>query len=91
VSDLGIHGGYIGEWHSHLCTKAEPSPTDIRSLFEISEAPNYLTRCPVMFIASVDTTKKKVADLASWVFPVSGRMYSINVQVTPSDQIGGKI
>ena len=91
ASELGVNGRYIGEWHSHLMLQSEPSPTDIRSLFEISQAPNYLTRCPVMLIAGIDKTQSQTTDLASWVFPISERMYEINIQVVPSEQIGAGI
>jgi len=91
ASELGVCGRYIGEWHSHLMLQSEPSPTDIGSLFEISQAPNYLTRCPVMLIAGIDETHLQTTDLASWVFPISGRMYGINIQIVPSEQIGAGI
>jgi len=77
ASELGAHGVYIGEWHSHLVPNPEPSSVDIESLFGISEAVHYLTRCPVMVIAGLDPSTRKVANINSWAFPVGGRMYPI--------------
>jgi integrative and conjugative element protein (TIGR02256 family) len=80
AAELGERGLYIGEWHSHLEAEPRPSPTDIRSLFGIASAPNYLTRCPVMIIAGYDPAAEKVAGLFAWSFPVAGRMYSIRLE-----------
>jgi integrative and conjugative element protein (TIGR02256 family) len=77
--ELGERGCYIGEWHSHLKATPSPSATDIDSLFGIASAPNYLTRCPVMIIAGFDPADKKVAGLFAWSFPVSGRMYPVEI------------
>lgn len=75
--ELGERGSYIGEWHSHLARQAAPSPIDMESLFGISGAPNYLTRCPVLLIVGLDPATEKVACLQSWSFPVGGRRYDI--------------
>ena len=77
AKELGTRGTYIGEWHSHLVPAPVPSPRDIDSLLGISEAPNYLTRCPVMVIAGFDPRSQKVTDIGSWVFPIGGRMYPV--------------
>lgn len=77
-SELGDHGAYIGEWHSHLVADPKPSAVDIESLFGISEAPHYLTKCPVMIIVGLDPSTRKVANIKSWTFPVGGRMYPID-------------
>lgn len=90
--DLGDRGLYIGEWHSHLVVVPEPSGRDIQSLFGISEAPNYLTRCPVMLIAGATADQSGERRLLAWVFPLSGRMYSVQVHVlreSNSPQIDG--
>jgi integrative and conjugative element protein (TIGR02256 family) len=75
--ELGSRGMYIGEWHSHLEAKPQPSPTDIESLFGVAAAPHYLTRCPAMIIAGLDAGTGKVAALGSWAFPVEGRVHEI--------------
>jgi integrative and conjugative element protein (TIGR02256 family) len=41
---------YLGEWHSHPSSSCSPSTTDITSLVEISQDPNYSSECPVMLI-----------------------------------------
>jgi len=87
ASELGPRGIYIGEWHSHLVAEPEPSPDDIKSLFGISKAPNYLTRCPVMVISGFDPNISKVTSLRSWVFPVGGRIYDIPNQTVSSDVV----
>jgi integrative and conjugative element protein (TIGR02256 family) len=84
---LGEKGVYIGEWHSHLEPKPEPSPTDIQSLFGISGAINYLTRCPVMLIAGLDASTGKVTTYRSWAFQASGRMFCIANKTLPNDFI----
>jgi len=84
-SELGDRGLYIGEWHSHPGFEPYPSPRDIRSLFEISTAPNYLTVCPVMIIAGVGAANRPEATLTVWAFPISGRMYSLDIR-TVSEQ-----
>jgi integrative and conjugative element protein (TIGR02256 family) len=81
--ELDDRGCYIGEWHSHLEAMPRPSVTDIHSLFGIASAPNYLTRCPVMIIAGFDPVEKKVAGLFAWSFPVSGRMYPVEIDPNP--------
>jgi len=87
AKELGQRGVYLGEWHSHLVSDPEPSTTDIDSLFGISKAVNYLTRCPVMVIAGVDTKTRKVSSFRSWVFPIGGRMYPITNRVVVSDEV----
>lgn len=77
TDEFGTKGMYIGEWHSHLEISPNPSSTDIESMFGIAQAPNYLTRCPVMIIAGLDNRTGKVVNLSSWVFPVGGRIYPI--------------
>jgi integrative and conjugative element protein (TIGR02256 family) len=68
---------YIGEWHSHLEISPEPSPRDIASMSGIADAPNYLTRCPVMLIAGLNIATRKVEAVRTWAFPVGGRIYPI--------------
>jgi len=85
AEELGCRGMYIGEWHSHLVRDPAPSVLDIESLFAISKVPNYLTRCPVMVIAGLDSHAGTVANLRSWVFPVGGRKYDIPHQVVSVD------
>lgn len=77
AEELAEKGGYLGEWHSHLCVDPEPSAVDVESLFGISEAQNYATRCPVMVIAGLDTQTGKVGKLCSWAFQLGGRAYHI--------------
>lgn len=89
ASELGKKGVYIGEWHSHLVADPQPSPKDIESLFGISKAPNYLTRCPVMLIAGFDPDSQKVTNLHSWVFPIGGRIYDIHHRIVPDDELNG--
>ena len=86
-SELGDHGAYIGEWHSHLVADPKPSAVDIESLFGISEAPHYQTKCPVMVIAGLDASTKKVADIKSWTFPVGGRVYTIETVTGNGDAV----
>lgn len=81
ASELGDQGQYIGEWHSHLVAHPQPSPTDIDSLVGISRALNYPTRCPIMVIVGLDPASKKAADVRSWAFPVSGRVFSIPSEI----------
>jgi len=81
ASELGERGAYVGEWHSHLVTDPQPSPIDVESLFGVSAAPNYLTRCPVMVITGFDRAVGKVVTTNSWAFPVGGRMYRIENEV----------
>ena len=80
AAELGERGLYVGEWHSHLEAEPQPSLTDIRSLFGIALAPNYLTRCPVMIIAGFDPAAHRVAGLFAWSFPVAGRLYPIGLE-----------
>ena len=87
ISELGQKGVYIGEWHSHLTKIPQPSPKDIESLFGISSAPNYLTRCPVLVIAGFDSKSKKVIHLYSSVFPVGGRIYDINCKIISEEEL----
>jgi integrative and conjugative element protein (TIGR02256 family) len=84
--EFGDRGLYIGEWHSHPGSKAYPSPRDIQSLFEISRAPNYLTVCPVMIIAGVDDANRAEATLKAWAFPISGRMYSVDINAVSEQE-----
>lgn len=73
-------------------TGAEPdpqqSPTDVESLFGIASASNYLTRCPVMVIAGLDPETRRVAELGSWAFPLSGRIYRVEIEVIADDKGG---
>jgi len=85
ASELGSKGLYIGEWHSHLVAEPKPSPTDIESLLEISKAPNYLTRCPVMIITGFDKNTNKFTTFGSWVFPIGGRIYNIKNNIIEGD------
>lgn len=87
AAELGMRGMYVGEWHSHLSPSPQPSALDIDSLFGVSRAPNYLTRCPVMVISGLDPATGKVASLNSWVFPVGGRTYNVPNQVTNPEVI----
>ena len=89
ASELGPRGSYIGEWHTHLVPQLDPSPTDIESLFGISSAVNYLTRCPVMVIATLDPITKEISQLGSWVFMINGRMYSIPHRLIDDDLLNG--
>lgn len=82
AQELGEHGVYLGEWHSHLVPVPHPSPTDIESLSGISSAPHYLNRCPVMIIAGLDVETGKVAEVGAWSFPVGGRIYEIHYTVS---------
>lgn len=77
AAELGDRGVYLGEWHSHLVAVPRPSPTDITSLYGIAVAPNYLTRCPAMIIAGLDTRSGKVDTTRAWVFPQNGRVYEV--------------
>jgi integrative and conjugative element protein (TIGR02256 family) len=74
---------YIGEWHSHLESDPQPSTRDIDSMSGIAAAPNYLTRCPVLLIAGLDTKTQQVAALKTWAFPIGGRMYPIANELLP--------
>jgi integrative and conjugative element protein (TIGR02256 family) len=87
TGELGQRGVYLGEWHSHLVPEPEPSPTDIDSLLGISNAMNYLTRCPVMIIAGVDPKARQVRSLRSWAFPVGGRIYDVPIRVAVLDEL----
>jgi integrative and conjugative element protein (TIGR02256 family) len=88
AATLGPKGIYVGEWHSHLSADTRPSPLDVDSLFGIAEAPNYLTRCPVMLIAALGKDRK-VADVVAWAFPVGGRMYHIPCTATSRKEAEG--
>lgn len=78
--ELGDKGQYLGEWHSHLVRHPQPSALDIQSLFAISRAPNYLTRCPVSVIAGLNPATGHVDEISAWSFPVQGRMYPIGME-----------
>ena len=82
---LGNRGMYVGEWHSHRSAVLQPSHLDVESLFGIADAPNYLTRCPVMVIAGLDPATGKVAETGAWAFPVTGRMTEITQTVMSCD------
>ena len=43
---------YIGEWHSHPTEDNRPSQTDLTSLRQVAQQPNYLTTQPLMIIMS---------------------------------------
>jgi len=88
ASELGGLGAYIGEWHSHLEADPEASPTDIDSLVGISEAPHYLTRCPVMVIAGLDPPTGRVRSLKSWAFQIGGRMYPVEAETSELELLG---
>lgn len=77
--EFGTQGLYLGEWHSHLETDPEPSPTDIRSLTEIACSSNYATRCPVLLIAGLDTESGKYSVLKGWCFQAFGRMHKLEI------------
>jgi integrative and conjugative element protein (TIGR02256 family) len=81
--EMGSKATYLGEWHSHLEPSPEPSPRDIASMCGIAIAPNYLTRCPVMLIAGLNTATRQVEALRAWAFPVGGRIYPIENEVLP--------
>jgi len=81
AAELGDHGQYLGEWHSHLVRHPQPSALDVESLFAISRAPNYLTRCPVSVIAGLNPTTGRVGEVSAWSFPVQGRMYPIAFEI----------
>lgn len=78
-TELGDHGGYLGEWHSHLVADPRPSPTDIASLLGIAHAPNYLTRSPMMIIAGLDTATGRCASLRAWAFPLGRAMHPLAI------------
>ena len=80
-------GVYIGEWHSHLNKIPAPSPKDIESLFGISAAPNYLTRCPVLVITGLNPENKKVINMCSSVFPIGGRIYNIDYKIISREDL----
>ena len=86
-SELGQKGVYIGEWHSHLNKIPAPSPKDIESLFGISAAPNYLTRCPVLVITGLNPEDKKVINMCSSVFPIGGRIYNIDYKIISREDL----
>ena len=88
AAEYGDRGLYIGEWHSHLVPDPQPSALDAESLSGISAVPNYLTKCPVLLIAGLDTSSGKVATLRSWSFPVGGRTYEIQNRVAPDTALG---
>jgi integrative and conjugative element protein (TIGR02256 family) len=77
--ELGAQALYVGEWHSHLSTDTRPSATDVESLVGIAHAPNYLTRCPVMLIAGLNVSTRKVVGLSASAFPLGGRVFTIPV------------
>lgn len=79
AAELHDKGVYLGEWHSHLVADPEPSALDVDSLFGISSAPNYLTRCPVSVIVGLDRASGRVKGIKAWAFPVGGRMYPIEL------------
>lgn len=79
-ADLGGQGVYLGEWHSHLERDPMPSQTDIASLVGIAQAPNYLTRSPVMMIAGLDPADHRCATLKAWVFRVAGGMWPVKIR-----------
>ena len=85
--ELGDRGLYVGEWHSHLVEVPQPSARDIQSLFGISLAPNYLTRCPIMLIAGIKTADTARPQLRAWVFPISGRMYAADIRTVPETDL----
>jgi integrative and conjugative element protein (TIGR02256 family) len=83
ADELGDKGLYVGEWHSHLVPDPQPSAIDVDSLFGISAVSHYLTRCPALVIAGLDTATGKVSCLRSWSFPVGGRVYEIVNDIDP--------
>ncbi|MFB3880986.1 MAG: ThiF family adenylyltransferase [Armatimonadota bacterium] len=89
AAELGDRGMYIGEWHSHLTPFPQPSSTDTNSLSEIAEAPNYLTRCPVMVIAGRDPVSGTVAAVRSWAFPIGGRFARTRIRVLSTNRAMG--
>lgn len=89
AAELNDRGSYIGEWHTHLTLDLRPSPIDIDSLFGVSRAPNYLTRCPCMMIVGVDPETGKAANREAWVFPIGGRMYRAGHTGLPAPELLG--
>ncbi len=80
AKELGQHGQYIGEWHSHLEPSPSPSGQDVFSMCGISMAPNYTTNCPAMIIAGVDVENAEMTILKAWTFPLSGRMFEVEIE-----------
>lgn len=87
ASELGKHGMYIGEWHSHLEADPTPSAKDITSLFGIAQALNYLTRSPSMIIVGVNPSNNKVSSIKSWNFAIGGRSYPLDIEHSTSKEI----
>ena len=61
---------YLGEWHSHPVPDNRPSDTDIKSLTDISEQPNYLIDNPAMIILSSEGSP------AFTIHPAGKRFYT---------------
>lgn len=73
---------YIGEWHSHTNGDTTPSITDITSLNDIADSPNYLCDMPVMLIlgsnGSGEISKKSAYSFSQGARPFQEIEYKIS-------------
>jgi integrative and conjugative element protein (TIGR02256 family) len=81
ASELGEHGQYIGEWHSHLVPDPKPSPLDISSMSGIAASTDYSNSSPVLLLVGLDKKTVKVQNLSAWNFAFGRRMESLDVVV----------
>lgn len=86
MNESGSRGQYVGEWHSHLVSDPTPSTQDIDSLFGIANAHHYLCSCPAMLIFGYDSTNRRLGNVLSWVFPLTGRMFKRNHRVITNSE-----
>ena len=83
---MGSGVDYVGEWHSHPGSSAQPSPRDTESFAEIAADPDYLTTAPILIIVAPSEASDEV-DWSFSVFPAGG--LAQNIDVVPSDRVEG--
>jgi integrative and conjugative element protein (TIGR02256 family) len=84
-SRLGSRGVYVGEWHTHLEADPKPSPRDIASLLAIASHPQYLTDEPVLLIAGLDPSSRRVDRIHASCFPQARGMYDLPLEKIAED------
>lgn len=72
---------YLGEWHSHPGEENHPSTTDLTSLAQIAQLPQYLTTKPVMLIFT------RSGQVACTVHPVSSAYYTVPLESPIGNQV----
>lgn len=73
---------YVGEWHSHPASDANPSDRDTTSLEETARDPDYLTESPVMVIIGFPEGIEAFPAYSCTCYPEYASRYAVRLEPT---------